>query len=314
MPRAHRARAAAPATPAATDSPRIGSLTRLFGFAQFELAGTLAVPDGRYVIRDDAEERVLVLETLGAPAAPRRRRRRPREADPASPPAPLPLTQATSIRAFEPFETEEDANRWLVDAVASEDMIDLLLSDGIGVLNRALHAHGVASGDPSVQILTPQRAFAVRLGYGSGDEVAAGNYTAAREVDTQAGTSSRRRQRAEELRPQERLAAVLGGREQLDACETLLLRARADLDANRNREAALQLRVGLEALLAELPGTVSDPGHDEDMATLTSRRHEAGELANTALASDLGPAKLQTLNELLAIAERILRRRRVLKG
>ena len=229
-------------------------MTRFFGFAQFELAGTLAVPDGRYVIRDEAGERVLVLETFGAPAVPRRRRRRSREADPASPPATLPVTRATSVRAFEPFDAEEDANRWLTNAVASEDAVDLLITEGIGVLNRALHAHAVASGDPNVQILTPQRAVAVRLGYGSGEEVAAGDYTAAREVDVQAGAASRRRQRAEELRPQERLAAVLGGREQLDACETLLLRARADLNAGRNREAALQLRVGLEALLAELPG------------------------------------------------------------
>jgi len=289
-------------------------LTRLFGFAQFEFAGTLAVPDGRYVIRDEAGERVLVLETAGAPAIPRRRRRRPREADPSSPSATLPLTRSTSIRAFEPFDAEEDANRWLTEAVASEDSIDLLLSDGIGVLNRALHAHAVASGDPNVQILTPQRAFAVRLGYGSGEEVAAGDYAAAREIDTQASSSSRRRQRAEELRPQERLAAVLGGREQLDACETLLLRARADLDANRNREAALQLRVGLEALLAELPGTVSDPGHKEDMATLTNRRHEAGEMANAALTTDLNSTQLKALRELLAISERVLRRRRVLNG
>jgi hypothetical protein len=289
-------------------------LTRLFGFAQFELAGTLAVPDGRYVIRDEAGERVLVIETFGAPAVPRRRRRRPREADPASPPPTLPVTKATAIRAFEPFDDEEAANRWLADAVAAEESIDHLIADGIGALNRALHTHAVASGDPSVQILTPQRVFAARLGYGSGDEVAAGDYAAAREVDTQAGVSSRRRQRAEELRPQERLAAVLGGREQLDACETLLLRARADLDAGRNREAALQLRVGLEALLAELPGAVSDPGHGEDMATLTNRRHEAGELANAALEGDLNPAQLQNLRELLAISERVLRRRRVLNS
>jgi hypothetical protein len=289
-------------------------LTRLFGFAQFELPGTVAVPDGRYVIRDGEEERVLVLETSGAPAAPRRRRRRPREADPASPPSTLPTTRATAVRAFEPFDTEEDANRWLAGAVASEESIDQLVTDGIGMLNQALHAHAVASGDPTVQILTPQRAFAVRLGYGRGDEVAAGNYATAREVDTQVGSSSRRRQRAEELRPQERLAAVLGGRDQLDACETLLLRARADLDAGRNREAALQLRVGIEALLAELPGTVSDPGHEEDMATLTNRRHEAGDLANAALEGNLNSTQLEKLNELLAISERILRRRRVLNG
>lgn len=289
-------------------------MTRLFGFAQFELAGTLAVPDGRYVVRDEAGERVLVIETFGAPATPRRRRRRPREAGPASPSPTLPVTRATAVRAFEPFDGEEDASRWLNEAVASEESTDRLIADGVSVLNRALHTHAVASGDPSVQILVPQQAFAVRLGYGSGDEVAAGDYAAAREVDTQAGSSSRRRQRAEELRPQERLAAVLGGREQLNACETILLRARADVAAGRNREAALQLRVGLEALLAELPGAVSDPGHEEDMATLTNRRHEAGELANAALKGDLHPGQLENLSELLAISERVLRRRRVLNG
>ncbi len=99
--------------------------------------------------------------------------------------------------------------------------------------------------------LRSEHAATVRIGHGSGKEVASGRFSSAREVDVRGGRSQRRR-REEELRPQERVAALLGGREQLDACETLLLRARADLDAGRNREAALQLRVGLEALLVEL--------------------------------------------------------------
>ena len=80
---------------------------------------------------------------------------------------------------------------------------------------------------------------------------------------------------------------MLGGRERLDACETLLLRARADLDAGRRREAALQLRVGLEAMLVELDGALADPGHEEDMAELSARRGEVGEAANAALRGDL---------------------------
>ncbi len=129
------------------------------------------------MVRDGAGERVLVLETLGAPPPSRRRRRRPREADAGATPATLPLTRATAVRAFEPFDGEEAANRWLADAVAAEESIDPLVADGIGVLNRALHAHAVASGDPNVQTLTPQRAVAVRIGYGSGDEVAAGDFS-----------------------------------------------------------------------------------------------------------------------------------------
>ena len=127
----------------------------------------------------------------------------------------------------------------------------------------------------------------MRIGYGSGEEVAAGRFTEARDVDVRASGASRRRRREEELRPQERVAAVLGGRERIDACETLLLRARADLDAGRHREAALQLRVGLEALLVELDGALADPGHEEDMATLNERRSEVGEAANAALRGEL---------------------------
>jgi hypothetical protein len=315
MTSASRARAAAPLNPAAkTDSSgRIGSLTRLFGFAQFEFAGTLAVADGRYVVRDGSE-RVLVLETLGAPSPARRRRRRSRETEAGAPPASLPLTRATTVRASEPFGAEDEAARWLEQVSAGEDAIDELVAEGIGLLNRALHAHAIASGDPHVQALNPRLAVAVRLGYGSGEEVASGEFSAAREVDTKAGPASRRQQRAEELRPQERLAAVLGGREKLDACETLVLRARSDLDGGRVREAALQLRVGLEALLAELRGALSDPGHEEDIGALDGRRQEAGELANLALQGDLNDEQTLQVSELVETCERVLRRRRVLRG
>ena len=289
-------------------------MTRLFGFVQFEFAGTLAVADGRYVVREGENERVLVLETLGAPPPGRRRRRRSREAESGAQPASLPLARATSVRASQPFSSEQEASHWLDQASADEEAVDLLVGEGIGLLNRALHAHAVASGDPHLQSLTPRRAVAVRLGYGSGEEVADGEFSAAREVDTQAGAATRRQQRAEELRPQERLAAVLGERERFDVCETLVLRARADLDAGRQREAALQLRVGLEALLAELRGALSDPGHEEDIAALDGRRHEAGELANLALKGDLDSENAQKAGELVGICERVLRRRRVLRG
>jgi hypothetical protein len=116
------------------------------------------------------------------------------------------------------------------------------------------------------------------------------------------------------MRPQERVAAVLGGRERPDVCETLLLRARADLDAGRQREAALQLRVGLEALLAELGGLKDDAGHAEDVATLRENRREAVAAAEAALAGELPPERLVQVEALLGICERVLRRRRVLRG
>jgi hypothetical protein len=207
-----------------------------------------------------------------------------------------------------------EAARWLDEACEAGDTVDVLVGDGIALLNRALHAHAVAAADPTAQAdLGPEQAAAVRLGYGSGEETADGRFTDAREVDVSDGVS-RRRQREQQLRPQERVAAVLRGRERLDACETLLLRARADLDAGREREAALQLRVGLEALLAELKGALSDADHERDMGTAAERRGEIGEAANAALVGSLAPVQLQAIEETLEVCERVLRRRRVLRG
>jgi hypothetical protein len=301
-----------PAAPAAATSRDNRPLT--FGFTQLDFAGTLAVPDGRYVLRDGDKERVLVLETLGATPPPRRRRRRPREVEPSTAPSPLPLARSTLVRAFATFADEGEARSWLEEAVTADDTADSLLGEAIEALNRALHAQAVASGDPAPQMMAPRRAVAARIGFGSGEQVADGEFTAAREIDIRATGTSRRARQANELHPQERIAAVLGGREQLDACETLVLRARVDLDAGRSREAALQLRVGLEALLVELKGALTDPGHAEDMGTLEARRKVVGELANHALHGDLDTEQLQHLSELLSLCERVLRRRRVLRG
>jgi hypothetical protein len=286
--------------------------SKLFGFVQFDLGGVLTVADGRYVVRDDGGETVLVVETLGAPAPPRRRRRRPHESAPDSGPQTLPLARVTVVRSAHPLTGEEDATRWLDDVVADDAAIDGLVAEGLALLNRALHVNAVASGDPHPQTYAPGRTAAVRIGFGSGEQVADGEFSSAREIDAQGGVS-RRRQRTEALRPQERLAGVLGGRERLDACETLLLRARADLDTGRNREAALQLRVGLDALLVELPTALDDPSHDEDIAALESRRTEATDAAKAGLQGDLTAAQLETVEDLTAICERVLRRQRVLR-
>jgi hypothetical protein len=271
--------------------------------------------DGRYLVRAGVseEESVLVLETLGAPPPPSRRRRRPRRPDPDANRPHLPLSRATAIRASTPFADVGDAARWLDEATEAEETAEILVGEGLALLNRALHAQAVAAADPRVQVLGAERTVAVRIGYGSGEEVADGRFGDAREVDVSGG-ASRRLQREADLRPQERVAAVLGGRERADACETLLLRARADLDGGREREAALQLRAALEALLVELRGGPSDPGHAEDMATLAERQPAAVAAAEAAIGGELTSAQSHDLRELVEIAERVLRRRRIYRG
>jgi hypothetical protein len=256
-----------------------------------------------------------VLQRIGAPAASSRRRRRGRGGQAGDDPGVLALTRATAIRAFAPFESEDEAARWLDEACEAEETVEVLVEEGLALLNRALHAQAVATADPSSRAeLSAEGAERVLLGFASGEEAADGRFTEAREVDLTPRRTPRRRRREEELRPQERVAAVLRGRERLDACETLLLRARADLGSGRDREAALQLRVGLEALLVELKGALADPDHEKDMATLQERRAEVGEAANAALQGELGEERRTQVEELLKISERILRRRRILKG
>jgi hypothetical protein len=276
-------------------------LAKFFGFVQFDFAGPLPLADGRYLTgsAEAGDETVIVLQRLGAPALGERRRRRGRPAPAEPEPAPLALTRATVIRAASPFEDPAQAARWLDEAGADEDAAETLASQAIATLNRALHAQAVAGADPYGRQLSPEQAERVLLGYASGEEAADGRFTDARQVDLSPRAASRRRQREEELRPQERVAAILRGREQLDACETLLLRARADLDAGRTREATLQLRIGLEALLTELDGAVEDPAHEQDMTTLRERQ------------ADHTSAPVE---ETLGICERVLRRRRVLRG
>lgn len=254
-----------------------------------------------------------MLETLGAPGPPRRRRR-PRNAEPADPPASLPLTRVTAIRAAAPFDSVAEAARWLDEATEADDTVDTLIADAVGLLNRALHARAVAAGDPrSERSVSLERTAAARIGFGSGEETAAGRFAEAREIDVHGRGGSRRRQREEELRQQSRLAALLGGREGLDVCETMLLRARVDLDAGRCREAALQLRAGVQSMLAELRGGIGDDaGHDKDMAELEERSDAVEEAATTAIGGGLSGQQREAVAVALGLAERILRRRRVL--
>ena len=114
----------------------------------------------------------------------------------------------------------------------------------------------------------------MRVGFGSGDQVAEGRFEAAYAVPDRPG----RVKRVAALQPQERLAALLSGSSDLLVAEELVLRARADLAAQRPREAALQARIALEALLAERPQAAE---------RLEEHRDPVADAANTALKGEL---------------------------
>jgi hypothetical protein len=184
-------------------------------------------------------EHVMVVSTLGAPE---RRWLRGRRRRPAAPePAPVTTGRVTLVTA-QPFYDDEAAESWL--RAAGEDEVRA----AVATLNRVLHMHRAATADPHVRELRREQALVARVGYGDGDQVSDGRWVKALELPSAA--PHQRREAA--LRPQERLGALLGGRDAVLACEELTLRARQDVDAGRRREAALQLDAALTVALPEL--------------------------------------------------------------
>ncbi len=246
---------------------------------------------------------MLVITTLAAPAAvgPRLRRPRARPVDADADPPAVPITRASVIRPL-PFGSEAEAASWLESVAADRDLAAALAGEALTRLNRALHAHRTAAGDPTVADVGAARALAIRFGYGTGDEVADGRWRRALELPDRQRRGLLQRD-YEALRPQERVAAVLGGRERVAAHEELIVRARGDLDAGRLATAALGLHAALEALAAapadeRLAVRLADAG-----ATAAAAREavRAG-----AVDADLDAAALE---DAVRAAEAALRRR-----
>jgi hypothetical protein len=83
--------------------------------------------------------------------------------------------------------------------------------------------------------------------------------------------------------------------------EELVLRARLDLDADRPREAALQARIALEALLAECSGS-------EDAGALSVHRQSVGDAANAALRGEVSAELSDAVAAAVTEMRRVLRR------
>jgi hypothetical protein len=285
-------------------SERPGSLR--FGFVQWELAGRLGPPPGRYVVRrfagDDARH-VVVISGAAAPRRLQRVRRRARAADPTRGPEPVDVTRATVVGAV-PLGEPPAAAAWLERAAGPDAAATV--RDFLAVLNQAVHGHRVAAADPYVAEVGPARALVTRIGYGTGAQTGEGRWEVARELPR---PGRRPGATAAGVEAQDRLAAVLSGRDAALACEELALRARLDLDHGRQREAALQTRIALEAALAELEGwrdVAGIPAHLDEL-----RRHRAAveAAARTALQGGLQPAEASALEPALTRLEQAIRLR-----
>ena len=261
---------------------------------------------GRYTIRErlgEAPAYVLVLSTLGAPE---RRllaaRQRPREAAPDPSPEPVLTSRATLVDTAA-LDDAISAEQWLRDADG-----DALADDAIARLNRVLHSHRAAAADPFAREVAREQALVSRIGFGDGESVADGRWERACELPAPADGKGPRPDRSA-LRPQERLAALLTGRDAVLACEELTLRARSDLDAGRLREAALQLRAAFEAALAELEPWSERASLPERLEELRGRREDVAAAAEAALRGGVDDHHVETIRSVLERVEAALRAR-----
>ena len=234
-----------------------------------------------------------MLSTLGAPQRARLGGRRPRPVEEGEP-EPVPTSRATIVRAAS-FPSAAEASAWLASADLESER-DL----AVAVLNRALRAQRAAAADPYVGEISADRALVVRIGYGSGEEVADGRVGEAVELPRFAGGRVKRSMEA----PEERFAALLGGREEIHPAEELVLRARADLNAGRPAEAALQCRVAIAALLELL----KDSAAGEQIG---AHREAVTAAANAALRGPPPGEHAAALEDAVSAMEKALKRRRL---
>lgn len=263
----------------------------------------LGPDDGRYILRGHAgePEHVIVVKTLGAPQRRLFGGRRPKPAAANPDPEPVATTRATLVDV-EPLAAGPAAGSWLqsVDLEAEA-------AAALDVVNRVIHAQRLVAADPFTREVAREQALTIRVGVGEGEQVADGRWTEAKQLPGPRGRGTPRR--ASALRPQERLAALLTGRDAALACEELILRARLDVERGRSREAALQMRVALEAALAELQPWVDRPGMAERLEALREERGPVGAAANAALQGGLDDETTEDVERALRRVEAALRAR-----
>ena len=190
-------------------------------------------------MRDGDAERVLIVEELGAPPPRRRAGRRSKPVD-AGDPGEIPVTRLTVTGQRLDDAAQGDA--WLKEMMGSGGAGAEEVRAATRIANRALTALRAAARDPLVQEIGATKALAVRLGHGTGDELADGRWTEAREL------ARPRRGRLDDVDPQSRVAAVLAGRDEVHPAETLILRARLDAEQGRDAEAHYGMHAASQAL------------------------------------------------------------------
>lgn len=271
----------------------------LFRIVQLEVAGEIDLNDGRWTVRGHAN-RPRAVVVVEATVRPRRRLRRERRS--ADAPAPMPATLITVVDA-DPLQGDRP-ERWLAHADG-----EAALSEALSVVRRLLHLSAAAAADPDPRPVRLRDLSKATLAYGTGTEGAYGRWTEARRLKVPADEPDRVRRSGRGVGSDERLADLLSGRDAVLAAEVVALRARQDLVAGRTREAALGLRMALEAGIAELEPWRDAPLLDAALDALRAERPRVADAAAAAVRGGLDDGQVQAVREVLHALSVALARR-----
>jgi hypothetical protein len=250
----------------------------LFSAIQVETGHPLGPPDGRYLMR---------------PAA----------GDPPNVVLVFSDTTVTIISVAAALEDARAGTLWL-KRVGEEE-----LTEALGLLSRVMYAFRQIVADPDVSAPGRRQITAARAGFGDGDHLADGRFSESREIPPPRGPRFQRR--AKVLEPQARLAAALSGREPSLVCAELALRANADLDAGRGREAALSAMIALDSAIAELSLDAQAGSLAERVEELRRLRPGIMSAAQSALSTPPSPTQAAEVAHALGRLEAALRARAV---
>jgi len=109
------------------------------------------------------------------------------------------------VASSDPFDGEAAAERWLDTTAEDPERRVAEAKAAVALLNRALAAVREAAEDPLVHDVGASTALAIRIGYGSGDDLVEGRFTEARQLPPPPTP------RRASLDPQQHVAEVLGG-------------------------------------------------------------------------------------------------------
>lgn len=143
---------------------------------------------------------------------------------------------------------EADAQGWLERAGKDPDV---LVDGAIAAVNQAIAAYRVSAADLTSHEVGPESVLAIRIGFGTGDHVAGSGWIEAVRLPPE--RRHKRRPGTEDIRPPQRMAAILSGRDSIDEWELHALRARVDHDNGRAAEAAAEIHAAIAAFDASPP-------------------------------------------------------------